>query len=232
MNTQTSSCPKLADIKSELARRKRDPGLKGSSSDTWRPLTYDTLDHTQRQIRLLRIVSNSPDENGQRFIDCTLTTVSLDDGVGYDALSYAWGDPDPDRCLPIRVNRGWCLISASLWLALKTCHGQQWTKEYLWVDRLSINQNDLQKRSEQVSMMVDIFRQARIAHTWLSDDTGLFSDVRLKGPHPLEILQTAKSSAKVANIETMSEEALEALDDLMSRGWWSRLWAKLSSTDR
>ena len=155
MDAQTSSHPRLADIASELARRKRDPGLTLSSSDTWRPLTYDNLDHAKRQTRLLRIVSNCPDEIGQRFIDCTLTTVSLDEDIEYDALSYAWGDPDPNRCLPIRVNGGWCLVTTSLWLALKTCHSQKWTKDYLWVDKLSINQEDLQERSEQVSIMVN-----------------------------------------------------------------------------
>ncbi|KAI2821309.1 hypothetical protein CBS63078_293 [Aspergillus niger] len=53
------------------------------------PLSYDKLDPSASQIRLLTII---PDENDENPVCGSLHTVSLNDTCDFDALSYVWGD--------------------------------------------------------------------------------------------------------------------------------------------
>lgn len=50
---------------------------------------YQPLDNPSNQIRLVEVLSQSPDEN----ISCKLHTVSLDAKPYNICLSYVWGDP-------------------------------------------------------------------------------------------------------------------------------------------
>ena len=49
---------------------------------------YSELDPRKRQIRLLELLPASSGKSPTPYLDCRLTTVSLDDGIEFDALSY------------------------------------------------------------------------------------------------------------------------------------------------
>jgi hypothetical protein len=75
----------------------------------------------------------------------------------YEALSYTWGDPKTLRPVAIRGQKRCSLyITENLEAALR--HLRYTDKiRVLWVDALSINQNDLKERSLQVMRMGEIF---------------------------------------------------------------------------
>lgn len=102
-----------------LPKRKRNPEASQSqlqlrrSKRTRQPqlrqaFEYDTLD---KQKRLIRLFEPLPGEENDPLRG-RLTTVDLDTGPDYDALSYAWGDPahrftltlDGDKSLGITEN--------------------------------------------------------------------------------------------------------------------------------
>ena len=94
----------------------------------------------------------------------------------------------------------------------------------LWVDAISINQNDPEERAHQVQQMEHIFRTADTVHAWLGDARSLcipkafdivyqlgsgtqFEDVRVEGRRP--------SSQDGGDIASFTESA-----------WFDRLWVK------
>ena len=90
----------------------------------------------------------------------------------YEALSYVWGTAS-DRA-DIQCNGE--LVSITQSLAEALLHLRSDTDERpLWIDQLCINQEDPAERSQQVTMMGDIYSSARIVLVWLGpsdDETG------------------------------------------------------------
>jgi len=139
---------------------------------------YTPLDST-REIRLLRLHSRSSssktpsiqsEDNVTICCDLYPTTVSEARKRGYEALSYTWGSPaDP---LSILVNQTRVPVTRNLYAALQ--HLREDTDEVtLWVDALCINQMDNAEKSEQVSMMTEIYAYAKNTKVWLgpADET-------------------------------------------------------------
>jgi hypothetical protein len=113
--------------------------------------------------RLVRLLPAEDLEDIQLVVEC----VELDNCVSYEALSYCWGDPlvkTTVRCngesLLVTTN----LKSALLYLRHKT------EERLLWIDALCINQEDIQERSQQVSIMRDIYRNASRTIVWLGEE--------------------------------------------------------------
>jgi hypothetical protein len=90
-------------------------------------------------------------------IQINITQTSLGRKRPYEALSYTWGDPKTLRPVAIRGQKRCSLyITENLEAALR--HLRYTDKiRVLWVDALSINQNDLKERSLQVMRMGEIF---------------------------------------------------------------------------
>lgn len=114
-----------------------------------------------RNIRLLKLLpeSEGPD------LKCELVEASLDDKtLRFEALSYVWGSATDatflecqDRCIAITSN----------------CFDALWSLRYskkprmLWVDAVCIDQSSLSERSQQVSLMGDIYSTAHTVVAWL-----------------------------------------------------------------
>lgn len=71
----------------------------------------------------------------------------------------------------------------------------------LWLDALSINQNDVSERSDQILLMGDIFRQARFQSVWFGEESNLDTAT-------LEAFENIEKFVKKAN-----ENARQANDD-------------------
>ncbi|KFA56397.1 hypothetical protein S40293_05043 [Stachybotrys chartarum IBT 40293] len=129
---------------------------------------YRSLDIKKREIRLLHLLPAGSDEP----INCNLTVVNLDDRPQYEALSYVWGKPAEASALKNSINLEGVnisvtpnLLSALHRLRLPPSEGLR----TLWVDALCINQSDLDERSQQVSIMRDIYASARHVLIWLGE---------------------------------------------------------------
>ncbi|BCR95461.1 HET domain-containing protein [Aspergillus luchuensis] len=127
------------------------------------PLSYNKLDPSAKQIRLLTIF---PDENDENLVRASLHTVSLNDACDFEALSYVWGDTS----VTVDISVDDCIIgvTANLHAFLRGLR-QPDTERTVWVDYVCINQNDISERNSQVPLMCQIYSTATSVVAWLGD---------------------------------------------------------------
>ncbi|KAK8137518.1 hypothetical protein PG984_003011 [Apiospora sp. TS-2023a] len=125
---------------------------------------YQPLNREDREIRLFDLF---PGKDGDP-ITGRLRVVSLNRKPRFDCLSYVWGSPDPQTAISLEGG-GSLSIGPSLRLALSDIR-RKWRSIKLWVDALCINQQDEEEKSNQVPMMSDIYRAARLTRAWLNHD--------------------------------------------------------------
>uniref|UniRef100_L2FGN4 Heterokaryon incompatibility domain-containing protein n=1 Tax=Colletotrichum fructicola (strain Nara gc5) TaxID=1213859 RepID=L2FGN4_COLFN len=82
----------------------------------------------------------------------------------YEALSYAWGDPEVVR--PILLDGEQMDVTINLESALRHLRFAESTR-ILWVDALSINQKAIVEKTHQVGMMDEIYKQCSRVIIWL-----------------------------------------------------------------
>lgn len=97
--------------------------------------------------------------------------------MGYEALSYVWGDPEDHKydditgtwsktIATIKCNEYTKQITPNLNIALR--HIREQSKPvYLWVDALCINQEDDRERGHQVTLMGSVYRNAERVVIWV-----------------------------------------------------------------
>ncbi|KUJ09111.1 uncharacterized protein LY89DRAFT_741405 [Mollisia scopiformis] len=133
------------------------------NNDFYTKFHYSKLD--ENSIRLLRIKPLNPDEDDSAPISCDLlNNVSLPANKdSYTTISYCAGDPKKVE----RVNVNGIDFNAfcNLGHALRQAR-HFWKDKYdkqellLWADQICINQSDHEERSQQVSLMGDIYALA------------------------------------------------------------------------
>jgi hypothetical protein len=110
-------------------------------------------DLSARPIRLLRLF---PAASLGEDIKCELFNTTLDakNIVGFEALSYTWGDPETTS--PITLHGKPHHITKNLEVALRHLRYPE-RERTLWVDALCINQSDFLEENQQVLQMKDIY---------------------------------------------------------------------------
>ncbi|KAL7898336.1 heterokaryon incompatibility domain-containing protein [Trichoderma sp. TUCIM 5745] len=118
-----------------------------------------------RSIRLLHLRPGSPGEP----VNCSIVHQNLCDKPDFEALSYCWGDAA--NPLRIYVGRHYIDVTQNLHDALLKLRDKKKTKT-LWIDAICINQDDLAERSQQVTIMKQIYQEARKTVVWLGPENG------------------------------------------------------------
>jgi Heterokaryon incompatibility protein (HET) len=117
-----------------------------------------------RSFRVLHIIN--PLQEGP--VTGELREYNLDDCPPYEALSYAW-EGSVREC-PIDCDGRILFVTKSAEAALRRLiYGK--LGRPIWVDSICINQGDNNERSQQVSMMGDIYRKAERVNVWLGPGT-------------------------------------------------------------
>ncbi|KAH7064141.1 heterokaryon incompatibility protein-domain-containing protein [Paraphoma chrysanthemicola] len=141
-------------------------------------------------IRLLKVhdeVLQFPDGRTQK--KCSLLHCTLHHVPPYVALSYTWGCPieDPIYMEKYREPKQWILadngeyfrisskevdgIGRNLYEALKILtENNHEPVRLIWIDQLSINQDDLEERASQVSVMDMIYKCCQKVIVWLGEE--------------------------------------------------------------
>ncbi|KAM0449927.1 hypothetical protein ACHAO4_007229 [Trichoderma viride] len=124
-----------------------------------------------RNFRLMTILPGDYKE----LLQCTISECQLQDSLSYEALSYAWGASGaPDEYRPtISLNKQEFIISSTLEQALRRLRRLD-TARVMWIDRVCINQDNIDERNTQVAIMPDIYRGAVRVIAWIgekSDDS-------------------------------------------------------------
>lgn len=139
------------------------------------PETYQYDPLGPRQFRLVKILSASMTD-----IRCEIVTQPLDASFEYTAISYAWGDPDDkaeitlekdvlDEYHNVTRQRVIKSVTTSLHGALLALRHQD-DDVYVWVDSLSIDQQNKDELSRQVQLMSLIYGRATAVAIWLGPE--------------------------------------------------------------
>lgn len=146
----------------------------------------------------------------------------------YATLSYVWGHPGDAST--IILNGQEVQVQRNLEVALRSLSSRaEFAGKYrLWVDAISINQQDYIERSRQITKMKDIYGDALEVLAWIGEE-GENSD---KAIDLLQILSQARSKECGEELEKRLREDPEylgfgcwmALHDFMDRNYWYRLW--------
>lgn len=178
--------------------------------------TYSTLPPKSytRMIRLL------PDEDKSALIRCQLCNYNLSCSGGgehlYEALSYVWGSPV--RSHSIIVNGCRFSITESLHTALLHLRDSQ-LERVLWVDAISIKQDDDNEKSKQIPLMRMIYAQARRVIVWLGEDNEY-------GEKALEVLGSLGRKGRNHHPGSVDEKDYERCEKLLQRDWFRRIWVR------
>ena len=163
---------------------------------------------TNRSTRLVKIHTGTDGSN----LNLELVEVDLDTKPDYDAISYIWGRET--TVASILINDHPVSIRQNLlnFLLQPKRHKHS---TFLWVDAISIRQDDPVEKAQQVAMIGDIFRTARTVLAWVGEHT-----------NQSEILfYTATRTRKKAKPSLDEQLKLFAIwGPFLSRLYWKRLW--------
>ncbi|GLB07856.1 hypothetical protein AtubIFM57258_003224 [Aspergillus tubingensis] len=179
------------------------------------PLSYNKLDPSTNQIRLLTIL---PDENDDNIIRASLHIKSLNNACDFEALSYVWGDTS----VTVDISVDDCIVGVTPNLhAFLRGLRQPNTERTVWVDYVCINQNDISERNSQVPLMCQIYSTARSVVVWLGDLT----------PDAMEIIAWYRANRDGLYFESTNLSILDAVCRLLecasalcSAPYWHRVW--------
>lgn len=130
------------------------------------PDAYRPLDSSKDEIRLLRII---PSACPTAPLELELYVFSLQSNESnFQALSYTWETPSESGVRDIKLCGRPHLVTANLYAALRRLRQAQ-SARVMWIDALCINQNDLEERAAQVTLMRQVYSKAREVLIWLGD---------------------------------------------------------------
>lgn len=184
-----------------------------------KPYQYTSLNDSHTEIRLLKLVSDSP-LSGQ------LSTASFTSQLQpYTALSYAWKNPLPSSCehptTPsyFHIDGHRLEITHNLEDALRCLYKKKRLR--LWIDAICIDQSNDEERGNQVGMMRTIYTEAQSVFIYLglqTDDSDMAMDF-------LARLATGETREDFLTFSAEQYyESWEALQNLLRRSWWKRAW--------
>lgn len=176
------------------------------------PRPYQPFTYTD-ELRVLVVEPGS----GAEDVRCRIVNVVPSWRTRYDALSYAWGDET--RRETIYVDGLRVSVTRNLHSALMHLRDPHRPRT-LWVDALSVNQNDLDERDEQLRIMGFIYSNARKVVIYLGDETE-----NVKGGMALmkAAIPSFEYASRTGTSQAVSWDWSPAFN-LLRRPWFQRTW--------
>lgn len=224
-----------------LSRNRTDSTLSLRTLRNGDPFYYPSL---QRQplIRLLKLDGREVTDNRPRgFI---ITTVSLAKAPPYYALSYCWGSCERDAY--IVCNGKFLGVTTQLREGIRELQEiPTLAGSWVWIDQVSINQDDPDERSHQVSLMRDIYIKSVRTVVWLGPSDGpceggyslaerlakicrsnkfSTSTMGWKMRHPKRSLSEELDESLRRTVPRINSQPWEELKHMLSKPWFSRIW--------
>jgi hypothetical protein len=120
--------------------------------------SHESLPDSASHIRLLEVLAG----NFGKCVVCAVSTWPLDTAPPYCAISYTWGDPN-STAVDVIVNDKPMVVRRSCEYALQQAFTMKQEKlDYLWIDAICVDQNDLVERGHQVALMDAIYKRATL----------------------------------------------------------------------
>lgn len=186
------------------------------------PYTYQPLSNPHSTFRILILLpgeGNAPLEGVLAVLDAAFSE-------SYEPISYVWGTPERSYNITIRDEKGDGVlgITPSVHSALQRLRYPDRSR-HLWVDQVSINQDDTDERSQQVELMGHIYRDADHVLVWLGSDQAGLAESAFKLIEDLDKIFQDEVEAKKFHIdytedfEKQSRDRWAALDHLTALPW-------------
>lgn len=183
---------------------------------------YESLRNAREDTRIVTILPGTFNDP----IKCKLETVRLEEQPGTssieEALSYVCGDPK--SLSPITLDGRSISITTNLESALRYLRYKDQPRK-MWIDALSINQADNNEKSNQIALMRQIFRGAKVVIVWLgTSESGelafeMFRELVADPDQHLDLAITPHLNARL-----MDRSHVEALLQIGDNELWRRLW--------
>ncbi|KAK8191038.1 heterokaryon incompatibility protein-domain-containing protein [Phyllosticta capitalensis] len=178
---------------------------------------YDKL-ATPSTIRLIRLNHHKINDT----VVCELRHAEQTE-VEYDALSYRWGDKTLTRCIYLR--RGGRLhllpVHKNLGRFLDWAWSQnQMPGQWIWTDRICLDQNNDKEMSQQIPRMGTIFAGANRVLAWLGMDDSEGRDLQA-------LLDWSGDPTTLRNTsvrQTIPQETILAAYSVLVNKYWGRIW--------
>ncbi|KAH8745391.1 heterokaryon incompatibility protein-domain-containing protein, partial [Hyaloscypha finlandica] len=174
-------------------------------------LIYSTvqLDLKRKAIRLVAVLPSDQ----SALISCKFHIQMLQESISYTALSYTWGDASNPMGIvldgkPFKVRK-------NLWQFLQKMR-QQGSLELFWIDAICIDQENVQERNHQVSLMKDIYSKASQVAFWLGPASA-------NSNLAIEMIKMGPSFHKKGLLPMWTPDEGKALLELCSRSYWKRI---------
>lgn len=149
-----------------------------------------------------------------------LHVMSLKEPPKYTALSYVWGqEPDIHR---IQVNNKNMKVRPNIFqalqrLAARARNDRHSSSQYLWIDSLCINQEDLSEKNVQVTQMANIYQRAENVILWLGEEDFASNSA-------ISFIEQVVALHVTFTGTWWESYALTALSQLLGRPWFRRRW--------
>ena len=201
------------------------------------PYKYQPLSTDGTEMRLISLLPGKLEEK----VSVEIETVKLDIDTWplYEALSYTWGAAED--LVPLRVG---ALTNKTINITQNLATGLPYLRlpdrpRVLWIDAISIDQNNLIERSRQVRRMGDIFQKAKRVIVWLGPEQDwstlalnqmdlLASKIKVDWQY--QTMQPASTEHLEAHWADLSValpydwKTWDAIYHLLNRSWFERLW--------
>ena len=166
-------------------------------------------------------------DDGARSSSWSLTQYVLDDAPAFFALSYVWGTDKPTA--ELNIEQSVLKITLSLSILLQELEARRDVR-FIWIDQISINQQDDVEKAVQVKMMRDIYVSAHKVLVWLGPSAE-GSDLAMDSIAPLdELIGVLPKDLFALNdipsrlLPGQDDPIWPALVELYARPWYHRLW--------
>ncbi|KAI9706846.1 MAG: hypothetical protein M1820_004625 [Bogoriella megaspora] len=206
---------------------------------------YTPLQKPDQQIRLLTLLPGSFDEEVHAVLQVRDFIASDAESVEFEALSYVWGSSEESKGLQVHDEAhgpegARLFVTQNLVECLRYLRDEA-KERVLWIDAISINQQDNIERGQQVARIAGIYKKAKHLVIWL----GVESDSSARALNTLVQLDsriTVNWKARRMSHPEGKEAHLDELDDIVSkrlsdieallkRPFFTRLWV-LQETER
>ncbi|KAF2036644.1 hypothetical protein EK21DRAFT_51879 [Setomelanomma holmii] len=218
---------------------KADPRPRWTNGRPYRKLQPE-------EIRLLAVSPVTTDLDLP--LKCTLETYALSTAPTFAALSYTWGSPLRNieelrkqaarSTSQVHCNGKEAHIGQNLYDFLLHHAYEQTAGRYLWIDALSINQDDVEERSEQVTLMGAIYQKANEVLVWLGPEDHLTESAISLLQRVVILDEADRSALHPADASTHHSDPLlnlrnwRALTLFFQREWFRRTCTLISEGTR
>lgn len=187
------------------------------------PYTYEPLSTPDS----IRVIALEPSLDRNATLHCKIIHVDREKVVRgdsqlshYEPVSYVWGKaPFFSHSLICGSGQKRLAITPNVDEILRTLR-KPTKARYLWIDAICLNQMDLEEKSNQVSLMADIFAQGRKTHVYMSFSKPMQGALNMLH----RIAQYESTDRALPSDLDQQRRDLEDVVYLLCNPWFGRRW--------